>query len=555
MRSDYMRIVGMALLFFVPFLGAVHLFDWNEVCFAECAREMLLTSDYLRPQLNFEPFWDNPPFFFWLQALSMKVFGVGEFAARFPNAIAGVLTLVLVYRLGIRLHDRSFGWLWALAWLGSLLPHLYFRSGLIDPWFNLLIFLGLYGFIEFRWMFFTRFEGKRFWQRYRYLLLGGSIAGLAMLVKGPAAYLLLLLTLLVYFARYRFRNKGYAYHLVLFSAAALSIPGLWLGFEAAAHGPQFALEYIERQFSLSALEGGYLVQTIGYQGLLLLLGGFPISIFALPNLWGDRQSQDELLESDTLASCKRSDMATWMQILFWVALLFSLLQASAAPFISLAFFPLTYLGTLTIWRAIRWNIRPKLVQYLLPGLGLLIGLVGISLPLIGQNSHWLQPIFAGNIFALERLEMAVDWYWWQGLPGLALVLGTLAAGWYWQNSRPWQAAQFAFTGGAVFVALSLLFNLENIEKYTQCSTIEFYESKLGQNCSIQALGFRSYAHLFYARKMPASTDCRLDESDGQSDQKVYFVAKVKDLHCIPQLQQCKELFRKEGLVYYEAAPR
>ena len=55
---------------------------------------MLLTNNYTQVQINFKPFWEKPPFFFWLQALAMKVFGVTEFAARLPNALFGILTLV-----------------------------------------------------------------------------------------------------------------------------------------------------------------------------------------------------------------------------------------------------------------------------------------------------------------------------------------------------------------------------------------------------------------------------------------------------------------------------
>ena len=100
MRRDYWLIAGLALLFFLPCLGSVHLFDWDEINFAECAREMLLTGDWFRPQVDFEPFWEKPPLFFWFQAASMSIFGVGEFAARLPNALCGVATLLLVYRIG-----------------------------------------------------------------------------------------------------------------------------------------------------------------------------------------------------------------------------------------------------------------------------------------------------------------------------------------------------------------------------------------------------------------------------------------------------------------------
>lgn len=44
----------------LPFLGNTYLFDWDEVNFAECAREMLVSGDYLHPQIDFEPFWEKP---------------------------------------------------------------------------------------------------------------------------------------------------------------------------------------------------------------------------------------------------------------------------------------------------------------------------------------------------------------------------------------------------------------------------------------------------------------------------------------------------------------
>jgi len=134
-------IVALGVLFFFPFLGNVHLFDWDEINFAESAREMLVTQDFFRVQINYEPFWEKPPLFFWLQALSMEIFGINEFAARFPNALAGVITLWLLYTLGKKLYSPKFGLIWSLLYFGSFLPHLYFKSGIIDPIFNLFILL------------------------------------------------------------------------------------------------------------------------------------------------------------------------------------------------------------------------------------------------------------------------------------------------------------------------------------------------------------------------------------------------------------------------------
>jgi 4-amino-4-deoxy-L-arabinose transferase-like glycosyltransferase len=147
-RSPRLRdaaiIVIVGALLFIPFLGTVHLFDWDEVNFAECAREMIVSGNWLRVQVNFEPFWEKPPLFIWLQALSMKTFGINEFAARFVNAVCGIVTLLVVYRIGTVLLDPALGRLWVMAFLGSLLPHAFFKSGIIDPVFNLFIFCGIY---------------------------------------------------------------------------------------------------------------------------------------------------------------------------------------------------------------------------------------------------------------------------------------------------------------------------------------------------------------------------------------------------------------------------
>ena len=86
----------LGLLFFIPFLGHVHLFDWDEINFAEISREMLVRNNFLEPHINFISFTEKPPLYFWLQALSMKLFGINEFAARFPNALLGAIVLFLL---------------------------------------------------------------------------------------------------------------------------------------------------------------------------------------------------------------------------------------------------------------------------------------------------------------------------------------------------------------------------------------------------------------------------------------------------------------------------
>jgi 4-amino-4-deoxy-L-arabinose transferase-like glycosyltransferase len=226
-------IVLLASALFIPFLGSTHLFDWDEVNFAEASREMIVTHNYFIPQINFEPFWEKPPLFFWLQVLSMKLFGVNEFAARFPNAVCGIITMLVLYRTGKKLVSPVFGWIWILVYAGSLLPQFYFKSGIIDPWFNVFIFLSvsqLFQYSEVR-------------PSASSILLSGLFAGLAIMTKGPVALLIIGLCYAVHALLNRLRNFIKFKDILLFLLLAASVGSiwfiaLWLKGEAYRHNNQ-----------------------------------------------------------------------------------------------------------------------------------------------------------------------------------------------------------------------------------------------------------------------------------------------------------------------------
>lgn len=100
----------------------MHLFDWDEINFAECAREMRISGEYRYAQIGFLPFWEKPPLFFWIQAASMALWGETEWAARLPNVLIMGITLWLLYLLGKRWHGPFFGWLWVFFYGTALLP-------------------------------------------------------------------------------------------------------------------------------------------------------------------------------------------------------------------------------------------------------------------------------------------------------------------------------------------------------------------------------------------------------------------------------------------------
>lgn len=81
--------------------------DTTEPRYAEIARIMMETGDWITPWFNYEvPFWGKPPLSFWTQALSFKLFGITEFAGRLPSWLANVGIVYLVYATARSLHAR-----------------------------------------------------------------------------------------------------------------------------------------------------------------------------------------------------------------------------------------------------------------------------------------------------------------------------------------------------------------------------------------------------------------------------------------------------------------
>ena len=106
-------LVGLVLFFFR--LEVPGLMDPDEGRYAEIAREMLLLKDWLIPHLNLLPYLEKPPLVYWLTALSFKVLGFSELAARLPSALCALGGIILAYYLGKAFWGAAAGMLSALV--------------------------------------------------------------------------------------------------------------------------------------------------------------------------------------------------------------------------------------------------------------------------------------------------------------------------------------------------------------------------------------------------------------------------------------------------------
>lgn len=96
-------------LFYATWLGSYALFTPDEGRYSEIAREMVVTGDFVTPRLNGVAFFDKPAMHYWLQAISIQLFGIKEWALRFWPAFFGVLSCIFVYVGGRTLFSRRAG--------------------------------------------------------------------------------------------------------------------------------------------------------------------------------------------------------------------------------------------------------------------------------------------------------------------------------------------------------------------------------------------------------------------------------------------------------------
>lgn len=112
-HGDLFTFLGLLIVcYFIFFfnIGNYPLMDVDETRYVSMARDMFHCKDFLTLYLNGEFFFEKPPLYFWGECLSFAIFGkVTEFTARFPVALYGTLSTLLLYFTGKKIVSRRFG--------------------------------------------------------------------------------------------------------------------------------------------------------------------------------------------------------------------------------------------------------------------------------------------------------------------------------------------------------------------------------------------------------------------------------------------------------------
>ena len=193
-----LTVVGLVLYLYG--LGIPALVRWDGAIYASAARFALQDGHWIIPHVYWrgqphlwQPFLDKPPLVYWLQALSIAVFGVTSFAAKLPSALATVALAVLVYLIGTDRYNEFAGLAAGFLLLG--LPPAFFishggRTAATD------MPLALFG-TAFVWCVWKGRENRR------YLLWAGVFGALAVLAKGVAASVFLAIAIPVVLVDWR----------------------------------------------------------------------------------------------------------------------------------------------------------------------------------------------------------------------------------------------------------------------------------------------------------------------------------------------------------------
>ncbi|MGB1037785.1 MAG: ArnT family glycosyltransferase [Bacteroidia bacterium] len=509
----FVTLLVFYLVLFVPFIGQVHLFDWDEINFAEAAREMILTGDWVNVQINFEPFWEKPPLFIWLQAISMKVFGVNEFAARFPNVVVGFITLFVLYFFVIRRYGKQAAIFSILLYIGSLTPHFYFKSGIIDPLFNLLIF----GSVLYLIKSVEKNENSSFF-------FSGICLGFAVLTKGPVALLIVGLTGLFYQIIYK--NNFYKIQNILSLIGGVFIPLVVVfGVQVYENGFWFLKEFLVYQIDLFRYPIASHGQPFYYHVVVLLVGCFPLFILALRRMISRQRIQGD------------ATMHRWMKVLFWVVLiLFSSVTTKIVHYSSMCYLPLAVVGG--VW------LSGFQKMYLLERVFLsLIGMIWVSILLIagwiGVNRDGVLHYLRNNIgdeFTLAQLQTDVSW------SIVPLVLASVLFGVLISMIlKPSKVSITRFlTTNTLVIALLMSTVISSVESTVQGSWIDHLTSYQDKEMAHFTFGFKSYAHRYYTKQKSFS---ELDQAkqvcikrqniesmyDLDQNEKKYFDNALRDL--------------------------
>jgi len=388
-------ILASLYLSFFHNLGASGLVGPDEPRYAWIAREMLETGDWVSPRLYGKPWFEKPPLYYWEAALSFKLFGISEAAARLPSAVSALLAT-----LGLAWLTRRFYGAEPSRWLLLFLPTTvgmigFSHAAATDMPFSAMLSLAMVAaaFV----LGFDRDEHTPILPRTPWLALVffGFFLGLAVLAKGPAAIVLSGGAVLLWaiFAK-RWRDAFRCLHpLAIASFCLTSLP--WYILCSRRNPDFFRVFIIEHNFNRYLTPEFQHIQPFWFYIPITLLAVFPWTVLLIP-------TTRQLLET---FRDRRPDLDFTLFFLSWVAfpiIFFSTSKSKLPGYVLPAIPALALLLATAVAARLRDTEKPARWLTAFLGAGL------IALPIVLSSSSGKLPPYIGVSPAhdLRSLELA-----------------------------------------------------------------------------------------------------------------------------------------------------
>jgi len=268
--------LGIFLVSFVFYLLFSHIMpitDPVESNYALTAKEMVLSSDWLSPRIYGNVWFDKPVFFYWLTAISFKVFGFSALAARIPPAFFAALGLVILYWFVNKLSKPSVACL-ATFVMGTSLEYIVLSKLVIT---DMVFFVFNSAALVFFYLGYIKMDDTKRW----YLGMYASMA-LAVLTKGPVGIFLPGLVMVLFIGTQRnwteLKKMSLPIGLLIFLAVTLP----WYCSMYAIHGTDFFNTFFGVHNYLRATVSEHPKDNVIYYYLVVfLMSMLPWSVIAL----------------------------------------------------------------------------------------------------------------------------------------------------------------------------------------------------------------------------------------------------------------------------------
>jgi len=258
-------LVSVCMIFFN--LDAFSLLDPDEPVYAQTAKEMLAQGSFISPLIYGDFWYDKPPMYYWLIMGAVQLFGMGEFAARFPSALLGVMGCLSLYFSAKDIFNRRTAFISALI-LATSFEYFYLaKAAVTDITLTLFISASLLAFIQ-----------------KRYYLFYFSM-GLAVLTKGPIGFFPAVIGFVYLICSGRL---GELKHSRLFSGSLLMflVFAPWYGAMIYFHGHDFVDTFLGFHNITRFTSPEHPSKTMWYFYLpVLLIGFFPWCAVLPQALW------------------------------------------------------------------------------------------------------------------------------------------------------------------------------------------------------------------------------------------------------------------------------